>query len=319
MEKCDKRSAMGPRKKKPSNESSSKKRRWYQSRVVRNPVPHPGRAIPITGKMSAPHAIFAVCGLVFLAGAVALGADMLDSHVDLLLLRRPAPQSRLQLPGVPAPLRGLADADIRELVSPLLEQPWTQPDLCKRMAQRIERVGWVRTLHHVRRLPDGTFKIACDYREPVAIVSGVDGYVLVDAERFRLPGVYAYHQSWIVIDGVREPPAVAGETWPGEDLRAGVTLVRTLAAEPFAEQITAVLVENVAGRVDPYRCHIELATDRAGGRIRWGSAPGAELEENSVEHKLAILRANYARTGRVDANHPIIDISTFPDRFTIPG
>ena len=73
------------------------------------------------------------------------------------------------------------------------------------------------------------------------------------------------------------------------------------------------------GRRDPRACHIELMTDQAGGRIRWGSAPGSELEENGVQQKLALLRENFSKTGRVDARHAVIDVSTFPDRYTIPG
>ena len=46
---------------------------------------------------------------------------------------------------------------------------------------------------------------------------------------------------------------------------------------------------------------------------------GFEVEENLAPQKLALLRQNYAQTGRADAGHAVIDISTFPDRFHIPG
>ena len=68
-----------------------------------------------------------------------------------------------------------------------------------------------------------------------------------------------------------------------------------------------------------FKTNVELATDRAGGRIRWGSAPGLEIEENLPGQKLALLRQNFINTGRADADHPVIDVSTFPDRFTVPG
>ena len=260
-----------------------------------------------------------VAGLTALVAGTAYGVHALDGHVDRILLQRAAPPSRLQLPGVPVLLRGLADADVKELVEPLLGRSWTQPDLCRRIAQAVRQSGWVKTLHHVRRLSDGSFQIFCDYRRPVAIVAGDDGYVLVDSDRVRLPGVYAYHHSWKVIEGVQALPPRAGMTWVGDDLRAGIALVQELVDEPFAKQVTAVLVHNFKGRIDPYRCHIELATDRAGGRIRWGSAPGRELEENSISQKMAILRANFSTTGRLDAHHAIIDISTLPDRYALPG
>ena len=40
---------------------------------------------------------------------------------------------------------------------------------------------------------------------------------------------------------------------------------------------------------------------------------------NSVAEKLAILTENYRQTGRADAGHAVIDISLYPDRFTIPA
>lgn len=44
-----------------------------------------------------------------------------------------------------------------------------------------------------------------------------------------------------------------------------------------------------------------------------------ELEENGAGQKLVLLRKNYLDTGRADAGHVVIDVSVFPDRFTIPG
>lgn len=256
---------------------------------------------------------------VVLCAAAAFGLRAVERHVDGILTARPLPQPRLRFPGVPAVLEGLADRDIQAAVEPLLAEPWTAPDLCRRMADAAAPVGWIKTLRGVRRLADGAIQIDCDYRTPAAIVAQRDGYVLVDDDQVRLPGVYAYHQSWIVISGVAEPPPPAGGVWLGEDLRAGLNLIASLRREPFTAQITAVLVDNYDGRLDPRRCHLEVATDRTGGRIRWGSAPGAEIEENSMAQKAAILRANFARTGRIDAHYAVIDISTFADRFTVPG
>jgi hypothetical protein len=144
-------------------------------------------------------------------------------------------------------------------------------------------------------------------------------FLLVDADGVRLPGKYLYNPAWKLVQGVRASPPEPGVSWEGQDIRAGLAVIEALGEQPFADQITAVLVDNVGGRHQPGRSHVELATDRAGGRIRWGSAPGTEVEENSVPQKVAILYENYRQTGRLDAGHPVIDISTFPDRFTVPG
>ena len=132
-----------------------------------------------------------------------------------------------------------------------------------------------------------------------------------------LPGTYTFHRTWKLIQGVRETAPLPGARWGGADVAAGIAVLDRILREPFADQITGVMVDNFGGRVDPNASHIVLATDRAGGRIHWGSAPGSELVENTVEQKLAILRANFRDTGRADADHPGIDISTFADRFVV--
>ncbi|MCH8149346.1 MAG: hypothetical protein IH987_15410 [Planctomycetes bacterium] len=151
------------------------------------------------------------------------------------------------------------------------------------------------------------------------MVQKKDEFYLVDRHSVRLPGRYHYDPIWLLIQGVGQSAPDPGRVWPGGDVRTGLAVIEAIVGRSFVSQITAVLVENVGGRRDRHRCHVELATDRAGGRIRWGSAPGFELEENSVAEKLAILTENYRHTGRADAEHPIIDISLYPDRYTIPA
>ncbi|RJP42442.1 MAG: hypothetical protein C4547_00420 [Phycisphaerales bacterium] len=258
-------------------------------------------------------------GVVMVAAAVVAGAMALDRRVDGMLLSDAPPQFPVIFPGSPPVIANLAKRELLASLTGLRAEPWLETDLCRRMAGAVGTSGWVKVVRNVRRRADGAFEVNCEYRTPVAMVQQPQGYVLVDAERVRLPGVYAYHESWVVIDGVEASPPPAGTVWPGDDLAAGIALVLWLSDEPFARQVTAVLVGNYDGRVDPHRSHVELATDRAGGRIRWGSAPGRELEENSLAAKTAILRANFARTGRLDASYPVIDVATFPDRFTVPG
>jgi hypothetical protein len=123
----------------------------------------------------------------------------------------------------------------------------------------------------------------------------------------------------IVIQGVTSPPPGPGEVWDAPDLSAAGAVVDLLQDELFAGQITAVLAHNYGGRENSREAHLSLATDRPGGQIAWGSPPGEELAENSAAQKLAILRDNFRRFGRVDANRQIIDISIHPDRFTTPA
>ena len=258
-------------------------------------------------------------GMILLVlGSVAFAAARTERFV-LETLNDPVGRAALSFAHLPTPLEFLAREDLIEAAGELLGQPWTGEALCRELAQRLSTSGWVEKVIAVRRIADGRFELDARYRIPAAMVAGDDGFILIDAHRVRLPGVYRYDPTWTIIQGVEKPPPAPGREWEGEDIRSGAALVELLVNEPFAHQIAAVLVENLGRRVDSRGAEIELATDRDGGRILWGSPIGAEIAENSAEQKLAILRANFRKTGRVDAGRAVIGVFTFPDRFSIPG
>ena len=169
--------------------------------------------------------------------------------------------------------------DLKDALGTVSPGEWTGDSLCREMATSLAAVGWVAEVKYVRRRSDAVFEISCRYRLPVAIVQHASEFFLVDRAGIRLPGTYIYDADWKLVQGVRAWPPPPGTAWESKALRDGLAILAKLEGEPFRHQITAVLVENAAGRIDPRRCHIELATDRAGGRIQWGSAPGMEMEE----------------------------------------
>lgn len=250
------------------------------------------------------------------AGVVGLGK--IEAHVEQQLLARAGPLTLVFL-DVPDRLESLALDDLNGAAADLLARDWVDDRLCRDVAEGLAGVGWVAGVNFVRRTGDARLEVSASYRLPAAMVQQQAEFLLVDAEGVRLPGSYRYSPAWKLIQGVNAPAPSPGSTWAGRDLRAGLDIIAALGGEPFSQQVTGILVENSEGRIDARLSHVELATDRAGGRIRWGSAPGLEIEENTVEQKLAILRENYRRTGRIDALHAVIDVSTYPDRFTIPG
>lgn len=259
-------------------------------------------------------AIVALSALVLISWAL----RRLDAHVGQTLIAQ-AEQPTVSFVDCPRELAGLALVDLRESVNDLLEA-WMGDDVCELMAKRLERVGWISSIHFVRRSGTGTFQVSGRYRTPRALVTHDGAFWLVDDEGVRLPGVYQYEANWPLITGVAAVVPAIGEAWSGEDLQGGLAVVRAIETEPYRSQIVNISIENYGGRRDPWASHIVLETDLgSGGMIRWGSAPGHELEENSASQKLAILRANYRETGRVDAQRPVIDIATLPDRYTVPG
>lgn len=259
-------------------------------------------------------------GLVVLAALVAGSWTLarLEAQVESTLLDR-VDQPTLTFVDLPDHLGELALSDLRAGVADLMQRDWTEDSLCREMALRLDTVGWVARVNYVRRTADARFEVSARYRLPVAMVQQGRDFMLVDNRGVRLPGVYRYEPTWKLIQGVARPAPQPGHPWAGDDLAAGLAIIEALAGESFESQVTAVLVDNMAGRRDVRLSHLELATERAGGRIRWGSAPGREIEENTVVQKLAILRANYRDTGRIDAGYAVIDVSTFPDRYTVPG
>jgi hypothetical protein len=241
-----------------------------------------------------------------------------EDYVERLVLERNDAPTVVFI-DLPDPLSELAIADLADSISGLPGRDWLNDDRCRQIAQRLAKVAWIAEVNFVRCTAGARFEVSGRYRLPVAMVQQEGDFMLVDNKGVRLPGTYQSQPMWMLIEGVGRPAPQPGATWEGEDLQAALAIVDALEREAFGDQITAVLVGNAGGRLDPRRSHIELGTDRNGGRIRWGSAPGSELEENTFRQKLAILRANFRDTGRADAQHPVIDVSTFPDRFTIPG
>jgi len=259
----------------------------------------------------------AACVVLALAGSRAIG--YFDGRLSQSLLAR-SPEASIEFVDLPEGLMALAGGDLRGSVSDLLELPWTEPDRCRQIAERLSTLGWIEAIESVQRNNAGRFEIRARYRIPVALVGFKDDdYVLVDGKGVRLPGLYVYHSRWYIVDGLESAPPKVGERWGAPELDAGLAVLTALRPEPYRHQIAGVSVANFAGRKNARGTHLELFTDRPGGRIRWGSAPGFEVEENVASQKLALLRQNFAQTGRADAGHPVIDISTFPDRFHIPG
>ena len=250
-----------------------------------------------------------------------LGVSRLEAHVEQRLLDRlpPGQGPVLTLLDLPADIPDLVEADLYGAAADLLTRPWLDKQLCRDLAGRLASVGWVERVNFVRRRADGVFEVSCRYRLPVAMVRQRNEFILVDAAGVRLPGSYRRNPSWLLIEGVEQEAPAPGVMWKGEDLRAALAVLTALESELCFGQITGVAVDHFAGRRDRRRSHVALLTDQTDGRIAWGSAPGYEVEENTTAQKIAILRANCDRTGRADANHPVIDVSTFPDRFTIPG
>ena len=110
--------------------------------------------------------------------------------------------------------------------------------------------------------------------------------------------------------GVIEAPPETGVRWGGEDLQAGLDLVKLLFAKPYAEEIEKVDVSNFARRKDPKGAQIVLIT-KYNTEVRWGEPTDAGdtfFAEVTPAQKLAYMKAMCEQYGQVDAHYKWVDI-----------
>ena len=109
------------------------------------------------------------------------------------------------------------------------------------------------------------------------------------------PGLQARPIHYIHIDGVRElPPQQVGDCWKGDDLAAGLKLVKLIHTRPsYANQITTVDVVNHARRVLPSEPELRMYAQVGQGRptdIRFGRfAVDASDVNVKTERKMSFL------------------------------
>lgn len=169
---------------------------------------------------------------------------------------------------------------------------------------------WVREVVQVTRRSGGHVLVSALYRQPVAVVEAKDGYHLVDFQGVCLPGLYQAHEvkgmGLVMVRGVSTPPpANAGEVWEGEEVPAGLSLIRLLAREPYMGKIRSF---DVSQRDGLGRLRLVLHTED--GMIRWGLPPGEEHAiEPDAQIKLGWLRKLALHDASLSSGGQIIDIN----------
>lgn len=184
---------------------------------------------------------------------------------------------------------------------------------------------WIKNVRQVRRTygtrPGDSLEIDCDYRAPIALVKWGRDYWLVDGEGVKLPERFAAadvpkivigrdgHTNIRVVEGVQRPPPLPGRSWGGDDLSAGLDMVKRLYGLGYADEIVKVSVANFGGRVDLREAQLVLGTKHS-TEIRWGRPIGAKDDfiEVKPERKLEYIRQVYEEFGRCDARQQWIDV-----------
>lgn len=275
------------------------------------------------------HSFVAVVLLGCCAGAV----YFLREHVekDIVFPDRPA---KVVLVNRPVWMSDFLAEQISAAVRPAGTHSAFDHQLLKDVAAMLQSNPWVKKVNKIRRAydrkPGDTIEIDCEYRAPIALVHWQNYYWLVDGASVKLPEQFTAQQlprivvglnrklNIRVIEGVRAAPVESGQKWVGDDLAAGLDLVRLLHGQPFAEEIVKVDVSNFGGRNSPKEAQLVLVT-RYDTEIRWGRPINSKdfFAEVSANQKLRYMQEVYEQFHRVDGNRPWIDIRF--DKITYPS
>ncbi|HXX92592.1 MAG TPA: hypothetical protein VEN81_03105 [Planctomycetota bacterium] len=171
------------------------------------------------------------------------------------------------------------------------------PGLVERIGRTFEECPWVRRVTAVERVFPDQVRVRFDYRTPEVAVKRPGGYVIVDAEGVRLPGVYvdppASCARSIEITGVTSLPPAPGCPWNDPALRSAMELAAFAQENPLLARLRVreVDMSNFGGKADPRKSEVAFVT-ATGCAIAWGRAPGdGKFGEPSTEEKLENLRS----------------------------
>jgi hypothetical protein len=171
------------------------------------------------------------------------------------------------------------------------------PGLVERVGRAFEGCPWVRRVTAVERVFPDQLRVRFDYRLPEVAVKRQGGYVIVDAEGVRLPGVYvdppAICARAVEVTGVASLPPPPGSEWNDPALKAAMQLAAFAQENPLLARLKVheIDVSNFGGKTDPRKSEVTFVTATGCG-IAWGRAPGGgKFGEPSTEEKLENLRS----------------------------
>jgi hypothetical protein len=237
------------------------------------------------------------------------------------------PPESIELMDAPSWMHATVERDLQRLVA---DQLRFDPLLTEGLNDAVEALkasAWVRHVDRVERQPDRV-RVWAVYRHPVAAIAEVTRrgtvYHWVDGRGVRLPvtanSLRELDPALPLVLGVQSVPAKVGGVWEGEDLQAGLALVRELQGQKLLKQVRAL---DVGARDGRGRVHLFLATDRR-EPVAWGRLPGSGDVRKAMREKLREL----SRTGVIwglppgqeqsvdlDADHKLIRLVSVQDRY----
>lgn len=167
--------------------------------------------------------------------------------------------------------------------------------LVAKVGKSFEDCAWIKRVTAVERVFPDQLRIRFEYRKPRLAVRCENGYVLVDEDAVRLPGVYVEPPACeraTRVAGVGGRPPEPGRVWDAPALKAGMAMADYVEATPLLARLKVreINVANHGGRLDPRQSEVTLST-AAGVELAWGRTPDtARFGDPSPEEKLENLR-----------------------------
>ncbi len=241
-----------------------------------------------------------VLGVIAVVGVIAILWLLADS-----IRRNIPPVTEVVLADPPEWLDEEASQEIRRTVLELARKDSTDPKLPAKAAVALSGSIWIERIPPAAIVNDrqGRLIINCEYRKPLAMVTGPTVLVRVSADGLVLPGKYKRTapeaKLYRRILGVTTEAPEAGVKWKAADFQAGVALLKLIDGRPVGSEITAVDVSNYKGRKNPTKAHLVLMSEEA--YLYWGRAIGTEgrLEADHLS-KLKNLEVLFLELGSLN-------------------
>ena len=167
--------------------------------------------------------------------------------------------------------------------------------LVAKVGKAFEDCAWIKKVTSVERVFPDQLRVRFEYRRAHVAVRCENGYVAVDSEGVRLPGVYADPppcERAVQVAGVGGRAPEPGKVWESAALKAGMALAEYVESTPLLARLKVreVNVANHGGRLDP-RTSETFLTTASGIELAWGRTPDtSRFGEPSPEEKLENLR-----------------------------
>jgi len=231
-------------------------------------------------------------GIAF-TGAFAFVVLLIHREVYSFIVQRPqftAPPLRMSVAPPWADSQGVETVRVDTGGSSLFDRT-----LVERVGRSFEACPWVRRVTAVERVFPDEVRVRFEYRRPHLAFRRSNGYVVVDAEGVRLPGVYAEPPRCdrpVQVAGPVSLPPEPGRVWNDPAVLAGLEMAEFVHQTALLRRLEVVEIDlsNLGGRIDHRRSEVALVTSN-GCAIFWGRLPSRpRFGDPSSAEKIENLR-----------------------------